>query len=172
MPKGKREMQAPEIPIDDPNTEAKLGETPNSAPNTPAEKRAVECFAALKAAELDFHEGVEFGKAAIELRAEIKASCDRNWMERLEQLGITYEKARYWISVVEGRPTQRGKSAAKAQELVRDWDAALAKLKPLVDEIDMLRRRQPVGGSVLKGELDKLADILGYKLVPKGAGNA
>jgi hypothetical protein len=157
---------------EDPSTEAEFGVTPNSeTPNTAAEKRAIKCFAALEAAERNFREGVEFGEAVIELRAEIKASRDRNWMERLEQLGITYEKARYWIAVVEGRPTQRGK-AAKAHVPAWDWDAALAKLKPLVDEIDMLKRRQPVGGSALVGELKKLAEILGYGLVAKGGDNA
>src|SRR5436853_5177837 len=93
---------------EDLNTEAKLGVTPNlAAPNTRVESRAVECFAALEAAERDFKQGREFGEAAIELRAEIKASGARSWMERLEQLGISYEKARYWIAVAEGKPTQR-----------------------------------------------------------------
>ena len=147
--------------------ETKFGVTPN----TPAERRAVECFAKLEAAELDFREGMEFGKAVIELRAEIKASRHKNWMEQLEQLGISYEKARYWIAVVEERPTQRGKAAkaTKVEEPAWDWDCALAKLKPLVDEIEMLKRAQPVGASILFGELEKLADIVGYPLGKAGS---
>src|SRR5689334_5760936 len=112
------------------NTKSKIGVTPDLAgPETPAEKKAVKCFAALEAAERGFKEGMEFGKALIALRAEIKAKGDRNWMERLKELGISYEKARYWLAVVEGKPTQRGKAAktnaktnAQAQQPGWDWD--------------------------------------------------
>jgi len=135
-------------------------------PNTDAEKKAVECFAALEVAERNFTEGLEFGRAVIEIRTEIKSSGGKNWMQRLEELGITYAKARYWIAVVEGKPAQRSKT--KAQEPALDWDTALAKLKPLVDEIEIIKRRKPVGSTILEGELIKLAEILGYELVKSG----
>jgi hypothetical protein len=161
---------------EEPNTKTKFGVTPSSGPpdppNTPAETRAVECFATLEAAEHDFREGREFGEAANTLRDEIKATGGRNWMGRLEQLGITYEKARYWIAVVERKPTQRGNKAAKAQEPAWDWDTAAARLKALKDSIVMLKQSQPVGSGRLVGPLASLAELLGYRLVQKGGDNA
>jgi hypothetical protein len=70
--------------------------------------------------------------------------------------------------VVEARPTQRSK-AAKAQKPAWSWDTALAELKRLRDEIEMLQRSRPVGGSILEGELAELVAILGYKLIAKGS---
>jgi hypothetical protein len=49
----------------DQNSGAELGVTPDSAPQTDAESRAVECFVALEGAELAFRPGIEFGEAMI-----------------------------------------------------------------------------------------------------------
>jgi hypothetical protein len=170
------------VPIDQ-NLEA--GEpgvkTPNLAPETDAERKAVECFAALEVGEREFRPGMEFGEAMIELRKEIKDRGERNFMARLKQLGITYEKARYWIAVVENRPTQRGKPKASAQaqasaqapEPDSEWRATVARLKEVVDEIHILRRDgEPLGDDTeLKEAARDLAEILGCELINKGADN-
>jgi hypothetical protein len=153
------------------NTKQQFGVTPNSEPETEAEIRAVETFTALEKEEKDFKPGIEFGRAMIALRAEIKTSGDRNWIERLEQLGISYEKARYWIAVVEGRPTQRGK--AKKQEPAFDWDIAADQLAELKNRIWSLKQSKPVNeGSNIVASLISLADLLGYELKSKGGDNA
>ena len=170
------------VPMDQNPETGELGvNTPNSAPETDAERKGVECFAALEAGESEFRPGMEFGRAMIELRTEIKATSGRNWMLRLKQLGITYEKVRYWIAVVEGRPTQRGKPKASAQaqasaqapDADSEWKSTVARLKEVVDEIDILRRDgEPVGDDTeLKQAATDLAEILGCELVAKGADN-
>ena len=167
---------------EDLNTEAKLGVTPNlAAPNTRVESRAVECFAALEAAERDFKQGREFGEAAIELRAEIKASGARSWMERLEQLGISYEKARYWIAKVKERPTDRHKPAsaeepakfdsAAANKPLPDWDTKLDELKRAVDQVHMLGPGERNDAEIKEVAAD-LAEIVGCRLVAKGEDDA
>ena len=169
------------VPMDQ-NPEAELGVvTPNLAPETDAERKAVECFAALEVGEREFRPGMEFGEAMIELRTEIKARGERNFMARLKQLGITYEKARYWIAVVEGKPTQRGKPKASAQALASalaqepdsEWRATVARLREAIDEIDLLRRGgEAVGDDTeLKEAARDLAEILGCELMDKGADN-
>jgi hypothetical protein len=163
----------------DQNPGAETGLKPNSALQTDAERKAVELFKALEAAEREFDPGIEFGRAVIELRTEIKASGDRNFMARLKQLGITYEKARYWIAVVEGKPTQRGKPKASAQAQTQaeepdsEWSATVAKLREAIDEIDLLKRGgEPVGDDTeLKEAARDLAEILGCELMDKGEDN-
>jgi hypothetical protein len=145
-----------------------------SAPETEAERRAVDCFKALKAAEESCDEGFEFGRAIIALRDEIKASRKRDWMERLEQLGVTYEKARYWMAKVEEKPTQRGGTKAKkkpnAPEL-SDWEAKLDELWRAVEQIHHLDpdKRDDVE---LKKVAADLADLLGCELAEKGTNEA
>ena len=165
-----------EIAAEDLSTQSESGVTPNPKPPvTATEEKAVECFKALEDAEQDFQPGLEFGNALIALRAEIKANRSGKWMERLKELGITYEKARYWMAVAEGKPTQRGNSGETkkaGKEHLFDWEDALAKLKPLVDDIDLLRRSKPDGANILKGELEKLAEIVGCGLVEKARAGA
>ena len=127
----------------------------------------MECFAALQKAESEFTEGIEFGKAARDLRDSIKSRGDKNWMDQLKRLGISYEKARYWIAVVEGRPTQR----KKAKEPVSDWEATMAKLKEAVDEVAIMRGDAAADDS-LKEMVAELAEIVGCKLVQLGGDNA
>jgi hypothetical protein len=177
---GLNEMET--VPMDQNQETGEPGvNTPDLAPETDAERKGVECFVALEGAELMFRPGIEFGEAMIALRKEIKATSGRNWMLRLKQLGITYEKARYWIAVVEGRPTQRGKPKASAQAQVSalaqepdsQWRATVARLREAIDEIDLLRRGgEAVGDDTeLKEAARDLAEILGYKLMDKGEDN-
>lgn len=156
---------------EDASAESEAGATPNSdAPKTDAEKKAVWCFAALQSAEGKCHDtGMEFGKAVIELHDEIKASGDRDFMARLKQLGITYEKARYWMAKIEGKPTDRHKSAS--QEKPFDWKAAEAWLEALRDKVRILRQSEPIGGNILVAPLASLAELLGCQIVTKGGEN-
>lgn len=156
---------------EDLNAETKVGAEPNSTPETDAERRAVDSFRALQAAELGFREGVEFGEAVIALRAEIKASGGRNWMDRLEQLGVTYEKARYWMAVAQGKSPRR-EAAKPQQEPVPDWQAALAKLRDAIDAICARRGEASKDQVALKYQAEKLAGVLGYGLVTKEEDNA
>jgi hypothetical protein len=87
----------------DQNREAEIGLEPNLAPQTDAEKKVVTCFAALMAAEREFGPGIEFGRAMIELRTEIKASGDRI-------------PAHHWAA---GRQTEALQSTKRAQSLRR-----------------------------------------------------
>jgi hypothetical protein len=132
------------------------------------EKRAVECFAALQKAEQNFKPGIEFGEAMIELRNEIEASGGRNWIARLKQLRITYEKARYWMNVVEGNE-DRNRRAKKEEPAPRQhtWETATAEFKPLADAIIMLKQREPLKGGDIVGKLHSLVDAFGYRLVVK-----
>jgi hypothetical protein len=161
-----------EAVFEEPSTEAEFAAAANpDAPKTETERRVVETFNALERAESEFNPGVEFGKAVIELRKEIKATGRGKWMERLNQLGITYAKARYWIAVVEGEPINRGK-VADAEKPAWDWNAALAKLEQLVDQVEMLKRGDPDGSMVLDKPLEQLAEILGWRLVEKEGADA
>jgi hypothetical protein len=135
-----------------------------------AERRAVDCFAALLDAEHNFKEGVQFGHALIELRDEIKDSHGRNFKKRLEELEITYAKARYWIAVVVGKPISRGKKIAAVQPT--NWDAATAEFEKLSCDICDLYSRHPDGSEGLVELLHELAAMFGYQLVKQGGKNA
>lgn len=169
------------------STGAKFGVTPNlDAPKTATERRAVATFKALQEKERGFTQGIEFGRAMIDLRKEMPHG---QWMPRLKELGISYEKARYWIAVVEDRPTQRGKVAGKAGKISGDWDSgkaekqtawdsakdwntAAAKLEPLVQQIEILMRDDPNGSALLIHHVERLADILGYEVMAKTVAEA
>lgn len=170
--------------------ETKAGATPNSE----AEKKAVKCFAAFTKVEDAFHKAEEafnatgkaFGQAVVELREEIKASGDRDFMARLELLGISYAKARYWMDAVEGKPMNRHKKELPKEQNVPiglsprverpafDWNAALARLENLRDDIYILKQSQPDGSELLVAPLKTLAETVGYQLQPiwKGGNNA
>jgi hypothetical protein len=141
----------------------------NSIPNTDVEQRVVDCFEALKVAELDFREGVEFGNAAIALRAERKPQKD--WMARLEQLGVSYKKARYWIDIVEEKKPAQGVKAGKPGEPF-NWDDAMDELEALKNRVVMLKKSKPVGGGKLVGPLTSLADALNCQVVSRGGRTA
>ena len=67
----------------------------------------MDCFERLEKAERSFDEGMQFGQAVIGLRDEIKANHSRNFKARLQELGITYAKARYWMAIAEGKEINR-----------------------------------------------------------------
>ena len=155
--------------------ETEFGATPNSdGQRTFAEEKAVKCFALLQHAEGKCDDaGKEFGQAMIELREEIKASGDRDFIKRLKELGISYEKARYWMAKFEGKPTDRHKEGSpKTQEMPAfDWGAAIARLDDLKDDVCMLKKSRPeVDGQFIES-LSALAENLGHELVPKDGGN-
>jgi hypothetical protein len=153
-------------------TEGEFAATANlDNAKTDAERKVVECFAVLEIAELNFEPGKEFGSALVKLREEIKKSGGRNFMERLEQLGITYAKARYWIAVVEGKPISRGAAKKEAQRASFDWHAATDQLEALRNNVYMLKISQPDGDEPLIETLTAWADELGYDLVKRGEGS-
>jgi hypothetical protein len=145
---------------------AEYGATPHfDLPKDDAERRVVECFTALQAADDKAHgAGMEFGKALIKMRAEAKHG---EWLSRLDALGISRERGRHWMAKVEGKPTDRHKKAEQ-EAPVFDWVAALARLKQLTDEVEMLKRDKPVGSSLLHGQVEVLAEIVDYKLTKEG----
>ena len=135
---------------------------------TELEKRAVKCFLALERAEQDFKPGLQFGQAMIDLREEMMHG---RWMPRLEELGITYPKARYWMAVVEGKPINRGKKKAAAVQPT-SWDAAADEFQKLSCGICNLYSSEPDGCEGLVELLHELAGMFGYELVKKGGDNA
>lgn len=156
---------------------AKTGARPEFgvAPNlTDIEKRAVDLFGQFQAAERDrLSVGIAFGHAVAALRDE---TGHGEWMPRLKELGISYDKARYWMAKAEGKPTDRHKTDSEAEEQepeaqenpVLDWESVLDHLEAVKNEVYMLRQAQPAGGGVLAGPLASLADLLGYAIVKKG----
>src|SRR6266571_5081916 len=84
--------------------ETKFGATPNADEIEAAEKKAVECSITLERAELEF--GLEFGCAMIDLRNKKRAAGERDLMAYLERIGISYEKAKYWLNKVEDKKTR------------------------------------------------------------------
>jgi hypothetical protein len=107
----------------------------------------------------------------VELREEIKSIGGRDFMARLEQLRISYEKARYWMAKIEGKPTDRHKKDAQETHAF-DWDVALDRLEALKNDVHILKQSKPIGGGILVAPLSSLADLLGYQVVTNGGGNA
>lgn len=141
-------------------TEEEIAAAANSKPQTDTEKKAQELFKALEEAEFSFAPGIEFGFTMIALREERKASGDKNWMLRLEELGISYAKARYWMTVAEGKPIHRGKPKVSEKRSLKQM---LAKLGEAIDEIDRESRgnEQVRDDAELKKQVGNLMEILG-----------
>ncbi len=97
----------------------------------------MKAFGRLRVAEHDYRTvGVAFGETLVALRDEIKAKHGRDFMSRLRQLGISQEKARYWMAKAEGKPTDR-------HGVRRDpvgWDRAFEWLKELRAKLVFLRK--------------------------------
>jgi hypothetical protein len=152
-----------------------IGVAPTLASQTEVENRAVEFFIVFVAAEVNRHDaGMAFGQSVLDLREEIKSSGDRNFMERLKELGISYEKARYWMAKVEGKRTNRHKEEqepADEEEPIFGWDSALQKLEALSDDVEMLIKSELVGSDVLVKPLRQLGDLLGCLILFKGGKN-
>jgi hypothetical protein len=85
-------------------------------------------------------------------------------MLRLEQLNISYAKARYWMAVAEGKPIHRGEpKASEEKKPGSEWRATLAKLKEAINEIDIQSRgdEQVRDDAELKEQAGTLVEILG-----------
>jgi hypothetical protein len=116
----------------------KIGATPNSD----AERRALQSFVQLQAAEADCRSvGLAFGHAVVALREEIKTKRGRDFMERLKQLGISQEKARYWMAKAERKKTNRHKDADEKKPFT--WEDAADQLNKLVRKASVLGFRSP-----------------------------
>jgi hypothetical protein len=113
----------------------KFGVAPNSAPRTDVERRALEAYCQLQAAESDLKSvGVAFGHAVSALRKE---TGHGGWMPRLRELRISYEKARYWMAKAQHKPTDRHKDPdgeTKKADRRFSWDSA-------TDELDRLKNK-------------------------------
>jgi hypothetical protein len=157
--------------IEEPKVEAKSGATPHSdEPRTEAEKKAVKCFEDFQQAEDRRGElGNKFGQAMVKLRDEIKANGSRDFRKRLEELDITYDTARYWMDKAGGKPTDRHKTDSPKPQQRSDfnWDAAVARLEDLKDDIYMLKQVEPQGIDILFEPLAGLAELLGYQVVTR-----
>ena len=140
----------------------------------------MDCFERLEKAERSFDEGMQFGQAVVDLRDEIKANHGRNFKARLQELGITYAKARYWMAIAEGKEINRGGNAKEKAvstptpdwDPATDWDAATDRFEKLSGAIADLYRSEPDGSEGLIEVLHDLANELGYELVKKGGVNA
>lgn len=152
---------------------------------TEVEKRVVKLFGVLEVAEMDFKPGLEFGKAVVELRAEVKRNGGRNFMARLEELGIPYGKARYWMSIVDGKPINRGKAgednaqddsageAAADVDWREDWPTTTKRFREVASAALTLEQEKPEGREPFVGELENLVVALGFEpLAGKGGNNA
>jgi len=166
--------------------EAKVGAEPESgaAPNPDelkvAEDRAVECSVAFERADNDRGRlGLEFGQSILDLRGKKKAAGDRDWMSYLERLGISYEKARYWMAKVEGKPTNRHAKKAKVEpsepsekdmddwERATSWSLLATELKVVSDHAALLKRdHQGSVGEEFLAQLKMLAEEMGLKTEP------
>jgi hypothetical protein len=148
--------------------EAESGATPHSdEPRTEAEKKAVSAFEALQQAEGRRGElGNKFGHAMVKLRDEIRTHGSRDFLKRLKELGITSDTARYWMDKVGGKPTDRHKDSPKPQQQrsAFNWDAAVARLEDLRDDVEMHKKSQPEGIDILFKPLAGFAVVLGCKL--------
>lgn len=147
--------------------------------NSDVERKVIECFGALEKAELNFRAGQEFGRAVVQMRDEMKKNGNRSFMKRLEELDVSYAKARYWAAIVEGKPINRGKAKKDVlpkdvstpgraenptMEWREDWDVATAQFRKAADIISMLAQTEREGRETFIrefiGELENLAEVL------------
>ena len=134
-------------------------------PISDAEKKAVECYAAFQKVDGKRHEaGMAFGQAMIELHEELKHG---DWLKRLDELKITRAQARYWMDKI-NKKKQTDRPETDSPQDNFGWDAALDRLKQLSDGIARLKRRDPIGHTLLSGEFEELAKILDYEIAKKG----
>jgi hypothetical protein len=139
------------------------------APETETEKELVESYKTFEAIDVKREAaGTYFGEKVVQLREEIKARGDRNFMARIKQLGISQAKARYWMDKIDGKDPDRHKAK---EDPIFDWDTALQKLEALRDAVEMLMQSELVGSDVLVDPLRQLGDLIGYQIVAKGGEN-
>jgi hypothetical protein len=118
----------------------------------------VKSFGQLRSAEYGYRKvGVAFGNAVVALRDEVKSRRGRDFMARLKELGISQEKARYWMAKAEGKQTDRHHRDAPV-----GWDSAFECLKELRGKLVFLRKPShkaefEARALAFAQELDKLA---------------
>ena len=160
-------------------TPEEIAAIPN--PILDAENDAVAKAKALEANEGNLETaGRAFGEAILALK---KATKGKDFMVRLERLHISYDKARYWVNVVEGKSNNRHrryfeepvgvtpkgrKSSGSSIPKPADWPDLSLKLDRLVDTIASLHSRNPASDETLLKPVERLAALLGYTLVPVG----
>jgi hypothetical protein len=154
-----------------------LGATPNLI--EAAEERARKCSIRFERAENDRDRlGHEFGEALVALRS---MATYGDWDDYLDRLGISRDKARYWMAKAAGKRTDRhakkpdaGKSdSMSVQEMpalrcpLFSWASLRTSFLQLADDAAILANSQPQGSDVLIEPLRHLADTLGFKLEPR-----
>ena len=128
-----------------------------SNPVLDAENDAVAKYKALEASEGALETaGRAFGEAILALK---KATKGKDFMARLKGLEITYEKARYWINVVEGESNKRHrhyheeelgvtpnrrKSRGSSTPKPTDWPGLSLKLDHIVETIASFHAQNPL----------------------------
>jgi len=143
------------------------------APQTDAERKAVDCFGQLLASERDCRTiGKAFGHALLALRKEVRQSHSRDFMSRIKQLGISQEKARYWMAKAGGKETDRHKkpTTPNNEETPLGWESAYGLLKELRGKLVFLRNKKE--RKAFAAELVRLAETLRIHDKKKGAAHA
>jgi hypothetical protein len=156
------------------------GVAPLSAEQAELERKGIELLKALLEIEQEGEAkreiaGTDFGHVMLELRECIKAAGSRDFKARLKELGISYEKARYWIAKVQGKQTNRHKPPEEPiedeGEFPFDWDSAVAQLEALKNAVFMLMKSELVGSDAFVETLRQLSGLFCYQIVPKGGEN-
>lgn len=133
----------------------------------------------LEKAEIDVEKtGRQFGQKLIELRELRKKSKEKGWMAYLEQVvNVSYEKARYWMNVVEEKSNHRHKHQFGAapnssgpkyrsafEKPLEDWQDAQKRMNDFLVPLKRLHRDVKTGSDMLLDPLKELAALLGYKV--------
>jgi hypothetical protein len=157
------------------------GPVSNPNPSIPAQ---LEADVRKLSADLDKAEdnaektGREFGQKLIELRDLRKKDKRADWMAYLDQVvKVKYEKARYWINVVEGKSNHRryhqfgaapneggGSGRSVFERPLDDWQDAQKRMNDFLGSVKKLHRDVKTGSDVLLDPLKELAALLGYKV--------
>jgi hypothetical protein len=125
--------------------------------------------------------GRKFGEKLIELRDLRKREKTQDWMAYLDQVvKVSYEKARYWINVVEGKSNHRhyhefgvapnpsdsgGSGRSVFQRPLKNWKEAMKRLDDFMVPLKVLYKKGNKGSDMLVPALKELAAIAGCQLV-------
>jgi hypothetical protein len=182
----------PGLPLNTPPTEgANAPSAPEPKPLQPAPQKKDTAAAledevrqldkAIDKAEGDAEKtGRQFGQKLIKLRDLRKKEKTKDWMPYLQQvLEVKYEKARYWINVVEGKSNHRlyhqigaapnsahSKGRSSFEKPLKDWTEANKRMNDFLVPLSRLHQKSPLGSDMLLDPLQKLAALLGYKVEP------
>jgi hypothetical protein len=97
--------------------------------------------------------GKAFVRAVLALRKE---TGHGKWIPRLKQLGISYEKVRYWMAKIGGKPTDRHKPGSKKPKRSFVWPMAFEWLEELEGKLKWLTKDDAQAAAFAE-ELDKLS---------------